>query len=207
MAKSQEEVGASLSPEVIEATFNRWINLFRLRHTEDNYPNVRLAKYVLGINDAQWSQIRRGKKRPSIEQCLSIAHNLDVPLDEVLQLEGYLTVAGLTAWLQKHPMDAEYVQRMGVSSQEAEAKARKLQGDTLYLLNYSLGHPAWKELDWRISPFRERADEVLASSRPNTDKAIRYADAVWEWTQSLERDASRWVRRTGEQMKLATQAS
>lgn len=194
-----EAVIASSSPAIAVA-FNRWINSYRLRHPDISAPNTWLAE-VMHINEASWSQIRRGKRRPLPEQCLRIAHILDVPLDEVLRLEGYPTVPDLILWLKKQPITPAYVMdQFGFSSEQAEARASFLQNYALTMLQYSLDFPKWRAQDWRNAPSLQYAEEILASDRSNTDKAVRYADIVYDWAKSLERerDESRWVRHTGE---------
>jgi len=180
------------APAAATTAFRRWIAAYQARHPDADTRNVHLAEQM-HINETSWSQIRRGKRRPLIGQCLAIARQLEIPLEDVLRLEGF-------------PDIKQLAQIVGQEPPPQTKEAREVRQYAIDLLHIAAQSPLWQGINQQ-SPYKERADEILASDMPPLEKAVRYADVIYDWYQNRERDTPRWQRKTDEIAALVGNAS
>ena len=134
----------------------------------------------MGINYTSFSYILNGRTRPTPEQTLIIARYFEVPLEDVIRAAGYADVQTLREWVANDEMPRDAAEKQYV----------------LDVLAIALRLPEWQRETWQQSPFKDRAEKALASSREPYERAVEYADAVYEWGHSPERRIPRGMRNT-----------
>lgn len=188
-ARQTEKESAEGSPPYTQFArqLNAWVLMWRAHHPDVKY-NQRNATAEMGINYTSFSYILNGRYRPTIEQCLILARYFEIPLEDVLRAAGYFDLAGLRKWVAedtalRDPAEKQYV---------------------LDVLRIALSLGEWQREIWQQSPFKDRAERALASSRDPYERAVEYADAVYEWGHSPERSTPRGLRNTDDIMPVVS---
>jgi transcriptional regulator with XRE-family HTH domain len=180
--KARAAKSLTFSPEKAKAFFDD-AKLDWQTHHRMNYVAKEHAE-AMGIHEGSYGEILRGKRRASAIQCLLIARDLDLPVEDVVAIEGLPDIAGLIRFVendkeQRYPGERESI---------------------LATLRIAQQSPVWRQADWRTVIYRQQADAILASELDTYTKAALYADQVHEFSEHLRTNQmqSRAQRRTGE---------
>lgn len=155
---------------------------------------------IIGIYHATLSHFRCGTKRPTEDQCLSIARFFHVPIGEVLQSAGYDDVPHLRRFIEQS--------LRGFATGEKVPDGRTLKD---YQDIYNILKMLQMNLEWRDlasdSPAKELAEDALASNKPPYNKAKAYTDVVWLWYEAGQQKTTRGQRQTGEMARVTESSS
>ena len=137
-----------------------------------------------GIHTGTYGEIFGGKRRAALYQCLAIAHDLEIPVEPVLRVEGY--------------PDAEVLIQLVEADTTPRYPGEK--ESILRTLRIALKSPVWQQAKWKDYTFRQQADFIMASDLDAYTKAALYADQVHEFSEHLRNNQiqQRAQRKTGE---------
>ena len=178
MPRSSGKTQGSPQFAAFAEALQQWVLAYRMRHVREVYKQRDVAA-AMGINATMFSKFVRGREVPTSGQCLLIARYLSLDVQEVLAAAGYPDIAKLIHMVASDP-------------------TRGTARDRQYIISWleAAQEPQWHGLDWRTSPHKENADEMLATEGDYYRKARKYADAVYSWAIDPQRNAARSERTT-----------
>jgi transcriptional regulator with XRE-family HTH domain len=180
LALQPPSLGADLPYAGLGRQMNEWVLRWRARHARDIVYNQRAVAVEMGISATTFSNILNGRGRPTPAQCIILARFFEIPLEDLLSAAGYPDVAALRLWVINDPTPHDARERQYVAT----------------VLDIALRSKEWQQETWQQSPYKDRAEKALASTKEAYERAIEYADAVYDWGHSPERHTPRRDRTT-----------